>query len=367
MLKFLVSDDVRAVILRKFFVFKIIPIINVDGVYRGHFRYDSNGLNMNRHYANPNIKQQPEIFAIRKLMLYFDNEKRVKYYFDLHGHVTQRGLFFYGNNNDFLKQIENILLPTLLELNSPHFTMEASNFSAKSMQTKEKGDAYSKEGTGRVFFSRECDIIHSYTVEASYFRGKRTNDIQQLPRKPVLNDYLKGQFGSLKIDQFEMLELNEGDFDESCYTIKMYEKMGIDILITLLDYEELNPFSRLFINENSLDEMRKTTATKLLEENQFKSNINIQITKDMRQLKKFPSILDKLKRKQSFSSKLPVYAPKRSNTVAKMQSQGKKTAFENNPNKLLQKQLTSKITVGLNAEREIKSLRVGKLKPLKEV
>jgi hypothetical protein len=33
--------DLRANLLRKMFVFMIVPMINVDGVYHGHFRMDT--------------------------------------------------------------------------------------------------------------------------------------------------------------------------------------------------------------------------------------------------------------------------------------------------------------------------------------
>jgi murein tripeptide amidase MpaA len=35
------KEDLRAKLLRKMFVFMIIPMINVDGVYHGYFRMDS--------------------------------------------------------------------------------------------------------------------------------------------------------------------------------------------------------------------------------------------------------------------------------------------------------------------------------------
>ena len=47
------------------FVFMIVPMINVDGVYHGHFRMDIFGKNLNRFYTNPNIAQQPAIYAIK--------------------------------------------------------------------------------------------------------------------------------------------------------------------------------------------------------------------------------------------------------------------------------------------------------------
>ena len=36
------------------FVFCIVPMINPDGVFRGHWRVDTLGQNLNRYYAKPN-------------------------------------------------------------------------------------------------------------------------------------------------------------------------------------------------------------------------------------------------------------------------------------------------------------------------
>jgi len=165
------EKDPRAEILRKLFVFKIIPIINVDGVSRGFYRYDTNSLNMNRHYFNPNHKLQPEISAIKRIFLSYAQENRIRYYYDLHAHASSRGLFLFGNNMDFLPQVENCILPKLIELNSEYLLFDNCNFSERSMKTKERGDKFSKEGTGRVHFHKTCEVLHCYTVEASYYRG----------------------------------------------------------------------------------------------------------------------------------------------------------------------------------------------------
>jgi len=40
-LNFILSkNDFRSYILRKFFVFMVVPMINPDGVYAGHYRKD---------------------------------------------------------------------------------------------------------------------------------------------------------------------------------------------------------------------------------------------------------------------------------------------------------------------------------------
>ena len=74
--------------MRKEFVFKIIPMINPDGVFRGHFRHDTCGENLNRHYITPVHSDAPSIYAIKELVMRYHNEdnNRIYAYADLHAH-----------------------------------------------------------------------------------------------------------------------------------------------------------------------------------------------------------------------------------------------------------------------------------------
>ena len=75
----------------------IIPMLNPDGVYHGHYRLDVFGQNLNRHYRTPEYEKQPSTFAVRKLVTYLHAEKRLFFYCDLHSHAGTKGSFFYGN------------------------------------------------------------------------------------------------------------------------------------------------------------------------------------------------------------------------------------------------------------------------------
>ena len=55
----------QAKILREKFVFKIVPCLNPDGVYRGYFRLDTLAQNLNRYYTNPTSDKQPTIWAVK--------------------------------------------------------------------------------------------------------------------------------------------------------------------------------------------------------------------------------------------------------------------------------------------------------------
>ena len=55
--------------LRKHYVFKVIMMLNPDGVSRGYYRLDTCGVNLNRMYLNPSKTEHPTIWATRKAVV----------------------------------------------------------------------------------------------------------------------------------------------------------------------------------------------------------------------------------------------------------------------------------------------------------
>lgn len=118
----LISQSTIARLLLDKFVFYFFPIFNPDGVARGHYRVDTNGINLNRCYINPNPKLHAPIYAVKKLLLHFHQQEKYFAFLDLHAHAARKGVFIYGNcSNELLKQVDTCLFPKILSLNSENF------------------------------------------------------------------------------------------------------------------------------------------------------------------------------------------------------------------------------------------------------
>lgn len=392
--------DPRSQQLRKQFVFKMIPLLNPDGVQRGHYRTDQRGVNLNRMYTNPDFGFHPSVYAAKSVVLYHHKHSRVfreripesqvvdpksmggrshipapaverscssalsieqldsdeiilsreqstvtqkpnaitvvhdgsdsqgrtpqsslenfdcqetsdqshrcksshsttrsdsdpteskenqlvnesdgsdnicddlskltlkpdersnsnnsnsmdslaippeesgiAFYVDLHGHASKRGCFMYGNHlGDEDKQVENVLFPKLISLNSSHFDFDGCNFSEKNMYSKDKRDGMSKEGSGRVAMLKATGIVHSYTLECNYNTGRFMNSIA-----PATMD--DGRATPPQVAGFPPK-----------YSIAHFEDVGRALAVAALDFTDSNPWSRLASTEyNSVHGIR---------------------------------------------------------------------------------------------------------------
>lgn len=57
-------------------------------------------------------------------------------------------------------QVENMLYPRLIAVNSAHFDFQGCNFSEKNMYARDKRDGQSKEGSGRVAIHKAIGLLH---------------------------------------------------------------------------------------------------------------------------------------------------------------------------------------------------------------
>jgi hypothetical protein len=233
------GSDQRAKTLRDHFVFVIIPMLNPDGVYRGNFRTDVIGQNLNRYYLKPTLSEHPSIYAAREILLTLKSSDRLFMYLDLHAHATKKGCFIYGNHLDFRDQVNTCLLPKLISLNSEAFDYESCDFSEKNMYVKDKGDGLSREGAGRVAIYKLTNLVHCYTLECNYNIGRLANVLARPVESSTWSMVVKihgldeeekslRRPKKLRLPDLQQICDMRGEVTYRCgfYTMKSYEDMG---------------------------------------------------------------------------------------------------------------------------------------------
>jgi len=66
-IEFLNGNSIEAIKLRNTFVFKIVPMLNPDGVIIGNYRCSLSGKDLNRQWLDPRKYQFPEICAVKSV------------------------------------------------------------------------------------------------------------------------------------------------------------------------------------------------------------------------------------------------------------------------------------------------------------
>ena len=116
------------------YVVVIVPMLNPDGVFRGYYRLDTNGKNLNRVFHSSYYIKYPSIFALKKIIHHLKTENRLFAYFDLHAHNIIDKSFLFGNNGENLEdQIEIMLLPKIMSLVLAKFEIKNCKFESKGI------------------------------------------------------------------------------------------------------------------------------------------------------------------------------------------------------------------------------------------
>lgn len=66
---YLLSNHPTARMLRENFIFKIIPMLNVDGVINGNYRCNLFGADLNRQWIDPSRKTHPTIYYAKNVSI----------------------------------------------------------------------------------------------------------------------------------------------------------------------------------------------------------------------------------------------------------------------------------------------------------
>ncbi|NXJ14492.1 CBPC2 carboxypeptidase, partial [Odontophorus gujanensis] len=160
-LDFILSAAPDAQLLRRLFVFKVVPMLNPDGVVVGNSRCSLAGRDPNRAYRTGSRGSFPAVWHLRAVVERLLAEREVVLYCDFHGHSRKNNVFMYGCNggrDGSGTRLRERVFPLMLSKNAP------DKFSFPSCKFKVQK---SKEGTGRVVMWR-MGIANSYTIEVAF-------------------------------------------------------------------------------------------------------------------------------------------------------------------------------------------------------
>ncbi|NXS63731.1 CBPC3 carboxypeptidase, partial [Brachypteracias leptosomus] len=159
-LDYILGNSSKAQLLRDNFVFKVVPMLNPDGVIVGNHRCSLTGQDLNRKYRSKMKKFYPSIWYTRNMIKRVMEERDVFLYCDIHGHNRKQNVFMYGCERKQRAKAPHMyprVFPLLLSKSCPDmFSFPDCSFRVQK----------SKKGTGRVVMWK-MGINNSYTLEAS--------------------------------------------------------------------------------------------------------------------------------------------------------------------------------------------------------
>ncbi|TYZ63720.1 hypothetical protein PybrP1_003689 [[Pythium] brassicae (nom. inval.)] len=197
---FLTGDSREARFLRHHFVFKLVPMLNPDGVVHGNYRCSLAGTDLNRRWARPSAELHPTILAAKTALLSMQATRPLQLYCDLHGHSRKKNVFLYGCRPlapGAAPRAEAARLRLFPHLLAKVSSAQRGGFYSYADCTFSVSSA--KKGTGRVVVWREAAVLHSFTLEASFF-GVGPN--KQQPHPPL--DQLAGATGLRHFTAFDL-------------------------------------------------------------------------------------------------------------------------------------------------------------------
>jgi cytosolic carboxypeptidase protein 2/3 len=156
-LEFLTGPSDEAAALRKNFIFKIVPMLNPDGVINGNYRCNLAGVDLNRQWKRPDKLLHPTIFAAKKLIKTFASQRQIALICDLHGHSRRKNIFMYGCSDPDYPELTREF-PYVLSKLSSFFSYKSCSF---RMQR-------SKESTLRIAVFNETKVFNTYTLESTF-------------------------------------------------------------------------------------------------------------------------------------------------------------------------------------------------------
>ncbi|KAJ8675944.1 hypothetical protein QAD02_011730 [Eretmocerus hayati] len=93
---FLTGESNQARELRERFIFKLVPMLNPDGVIVGNNRCSLSGKDLNRQYRTVMRESYPSVWHTKLMIRRLMDECGIAMYCDIHAHSRKHNIFIYG-------------------------------------------------------------------------------------------------------------------------------------------------------------------------------------------------------------------------------------------------------------------------------
>ena len=239
----LLSENATAKNLRKKFIFKIVPMLNIDGVKLGNYRMNYLGLDLNRTWNESNILKNPTIFHIQKMLLKTLNSREIFLFCDFHGHSNKSNFFIYScNKKNPSEKIFNHI-----------FKNENCLFDMKSCIDRINPQ---KIKTARAIVRNKFNIELSLCLESSISNYKSTSGTNQILFPFKIESYKKiGNDFLVTLDKFS--------------EPKIYSNYFNIVRIEILGFDSNNNLNGKNYNKNNNNDGNKNENNKKHERNYF--------------------------------------------------------------------------------------------------
>ena len=261
------------------YIFKIIPMLNPDGVIHGHYRNNILGKDLNRMWQDPRENITPTIFYLKKLI----SINKPFFFCDFHGHSNMPNCALYCCSPPKKKKNKFFNFPNA-NIKSYHFYEEKVFMRIFEEETKyyqKSGEKYniqkSKLKSARGVIYTEFNIYYSYALE--------TGLMARWNKQNILNNSNNNLIGQLKPS-----------------TINEYYQIGADFVNSLVKWSTKTKFYAVLKKIRDEEESKKIKDKDKDKDKDFNIIISNKEIKNKRKIMKI-SKMNSLKPKDIYKEK----------------------------------------------------------------
>ena len=200
------------------YIFKIIPMLNPDGVIHGHYRNNILGKDLNRMYQDPRENITPTCFYLRKLI-----ESNIPFFFcDFHGHswISNCALYCCSPKKKNKNGAKSIKVLTMSELNCGEYN---------------KYETYCE----KVFLKIFGEMAKFY--EKSGEKYSISKSLKKSARGVVYINYGVGFTYALESSLMTYIDVDDNNCLKSS-NLSLYNQIGTDFINSLVKWDNKNNY-----------------------------------------------------------------------------------------------------------------------------